>query len=60
MMDRDDLRHIKNKCIGRILAVNDLCPDDEHRQLMRQTVLSNINLAFRDVEDAVNDNQTDP
>ena len=56
----DNLKRIKNKLIGRILSVNDLCKDEKHRQLMRETVLSNVNLAFRDVEDAFDDHTPSP
>lgn len=50
------IRHIKNKMLGRMLSINDLCEDEQQRRIMRQAILANGNLAFRDIEDAIDNN----
>lgn len=53
------ISRVFNRMAAAILDDNDLCPDEAHRDRMRRTVLDQLELGRRRVEEGLNDDRHD-
>lgn len=53
------ISRVFNRMAAAILDDNDLCPDETHRERMRRTVLDQLELGRRRVEEGLNDVRED-
>ena len=54
-----EINRVFNRMAAAILDDNDLCPDEAHRDRMRRTVLDQLELGRRRVEEGLNDVRED-
>ena len=59
MTKAERVRSIQNRMVAKILTVNDLCPDGEHKEAMRKTVKAAVYTGVEDILNALDYHQAD-